>query len=138
VNILRDLPRDLRQGRCYLPSDELAFAGMQPSDLLDLRHEPRLRPVYDRWLDAAHAHLAAGWDYTNALPDGCTRVRLACAWPILIGVKTLGRLRSGNVLDANQRIKINRAEVRGVMIQSLLRLPFRRRWRRLFAEADIP
>jgi farnesyl-diphosphate farnesyltransferase len=136
VNILRDLPRDLRQGRCYLPSDELAGAGLAPDDLLDARQEPRLRPVYDRWLDTAHAHLAAGWDYTNSLPGGCTRVRLACAWPVLIGVKTLGRLRLENVLDANQRIKITRAEVRGVMIQSLVRLPFRGSWRRLFVEAE--
>src|SRR5207249_8227176 len=27
VNILRDLPADLRAGRCYLPADELAAAG---------------------------------------------------------------------------------------------------------------
>lgn len=136
VNILRDLPRDLRQGRCYLPADELAVAGLAPTDLLDSRRESRLRPVYNRWLDLAHAHLAAGWDYTNSLPGGCTRVRLACAWPILIGVKTLGRLRAGNVLDADQRIKISRADVRGVMIQSLLRLPFRGSWQRQFGEAS--
>lgn len=136
VNILRDLPHDLRQGRCYLPSDELAACGLAPADLLDARCEPRLRPVYHRWLDAAHAHLAAGWDYTNALPSGCTRVRLACAWPVIIGVKTLGRLRSGNVLDAKQRIKITRAEVRRVMVRSLVRLPFRHAWRRMFAEAN--
>lgn len=136
VNILRDLPRDLRQGRCYLPSDELTASGLAPGDLLNPRHEARLRPVYDRWLDIAHAHLAAGWDYTNALPDGCTRVRLACAWPVLIGVKTLARLRSGNVLDANQRIKITRAEVRSVMVRSLVRLPFRQAWRGMFAQAE--
>src|SRR6185436_18281735 len=35
VNILRDLPRDLRDGRCYLPSEELAPLGLKPSDLLD-------------------------------------------------------------------------------------------------------
>ena len=135
VNILRDLPRDLRHGRCYLPADELASHRLAPADLLDSHQEARLRPVYDRWLDAAQAHLAAGWDYTNALPRGCMRVRLACAWPVLIGAKTLDRLRSGNVLDATRRIKITRTEVRGVMVRSLLRLPFRHAWRRMFAEA---
>ncbi len=30
VNILRDLPRDLRKGRCYLPSQTLAAAGLIP------------------------------------------------------------------------------------------------------------
>ncbi|PYK59246.1 MAG: farnesyl-diphosphate farnesyltransferase, partial [Verrucomicrobia bacterium] len=30
VNILRDLPRDLRQGRCYLPADRLWAIGLAP------------------------------------------------------------------------------------------------------------
>ena len=30
VNILRDLPDDLRAGRCYLPEDELRAAGVAP------------------------------------------------------------------------------------------------------------
>ena len=33
VNVLRDLPRDLRNGRCYLPADELEAANLQPADL---------------------------------------------------------------------------------------------------------
>jgi farnesyl-diphosphate farnesyltransferase len=68
VNILRDLPRDLRQGRCYLPADRLAKAGLSPRDLLDDANEPRLRPLYDELLALAHAHLTAGWAYTCALP----------------------------------------------------------------------
>ncbi|MBI3880662.1 MAG: squalene/phytoene synthase family protein, partial [Verrucomicrobia bacterium] len=99
VNILRDLPRDLAQGRCYLPADQLRAAGLVPADLLKSENEPRLRPVYDPLLTLAEAHLAAGWAYTNALPRNQRRVRLACAWPVLIGVRTLARLRRGNPLD---------------------------------------
>ena len=33
MNILRDLPSDLKQGRCYLPQDQLAGAGVSPSEL---------------------------------------------------------------------------------------------------------
>src|SRR5687767_1506136 len=32
VNILRDLPRDLRQGRCYLPAERLARVGLSSRD----------------------------------------------------------------------------------------------------------
>jgi phytoene/squalene synthetase len=39
INILRDLPKDLQAGRCYLPLDELAGAGLTPADLLDPAQE---------------------------------------------------------------------------------------------------
>ena len=66
---------------------------------------------------------------------GQVRVRLACAWPILIGVQTLAQLRRANPLDATQRIKVSRAGVRQIMLQSLLRYPFRKSWKGLFALA---
>ena len=132
VNILRDLPSDLGKGRCYLPDDKLAAIGLAPGDLLQPANEPRLRPVYDGYLDRAAKYLAAGWVYTNALPWRNARVRLACAWPILIGIKTIGRLRGANVLDPRQRVKISRNEVRRIILGSLLRYPWPAAWRRLF------
>lgn len=133
VNILRDLPKDLRQGRCYLPAEKLAALGLRPEDLLDHRSELRLRPLYNHYLAIAHEHLAAGWDYTNRLPFSCIRVRLACAWPILIGVRTLERLRTTNVLDGTRRIKVTRGEVRNLILKSILLYPFPGLWRNLFA-----
>lgn len=132
VNILRDLPADLRQGRCYLPREELDGAGLTPADLLKAEAVDRLRPLYDRHLAVAEAHLKAGWDYTNALPRRFLRLRLACAWPILIGVKTIGKLKTDNVLDPAKRVKISRREVKGIIWGSVLRYPSRMAWTRQF------
>lgn len=132
VNILRDLPADLRKGRCYLSQETLRPAGLAPPDLLAAANEPRLRPVYNPWLDRAQDHLRAGWTYTNTVPWRCARVRLACAWPILIGLQTLGKLRTRNVLDAGQRIKVARADVRNLMVRTTLLYPWPSVWRRLF------
>jgi farnesyl-diphosphate farnesyltransferase len=131
VNILRDIPADLRQGRCYLPLTELAKAGLTPADLLKPENIDRARPVYDRWLERAENHLRAGWTYTSSLPRNCRRVRLACAWPILIGQRTLKLLRTQNVLDGSRRIKITRGEVRSIFLKTLLLLPFPGRWQEL-------
>jgi farnesyl-diphosphate farnesyltransferase len=109
--------------------------GLQPSDLLHRDAEPKFRPIYNSYLDRALEHLAAGWGYTNALPRSSVRVRLACAWPILIGVRTLARLRVENVLDAGRRVKINRAEVRDIFVRSILSYPFAGLWYRLFDRA---
>jgi len=132
INILRDLPADLRKGRCYLPSLELDQAGLMPSLLLSPVNESRFRPLYHRYLDVAESHLQAGWNYTNALPRGQVRVRLACAWPILIGIKTIQRLRAVNVLELRQGVKASRGEVRGILLWSVLLYPLPGAWRKQF------
>ena len=133
VNILRDLPADLRNGRCYLPADKLLEAGLKPADLLSPANEAKFLPLYHRYLDLAESHLGAGWDYTNSLPFGQVRVRLACAWPILIGVRTIGRLRAANVVELQRGVKISRAEVRRILLWSVLCYPFPGLWRKLFS-----
>jgi farnesyl-diphosphate farnesyltransferase len=135
VNILRDLPADLRLGRCYLPAEALSRHGVSPPDLLSPTTESRLRPLYNAYLAKAEDHLAAGWVYTNTLPHTCLRVRLACAWPILIGVKTIDRLKTDNFLNPQKRVKISRAEVRQIMLRSVLLLPWPKAWQRLFKAA---
>jgi farnesyl-diphosphate farnesyltransferase len=132
VNILRDIPRDLRNGRCYLPLQTLAASGMTPDDLLSAGNYSRLRPLYEKWLALAEAHLATGWNYTNSLPAGQSRLRLACAWPILIGVRTLQKLRTSNPLEPARAVKVTRPEVYGIMARSILCLFSRAAWRDQF------
>jgi len=128
VNILRDLPRDLRQGRCYIPTQSLAAAGLAPRDLLSAQNESRFRPVYDPLLAVAEGHLAAGWEYIRSLPKGQVRVRLGCASPVLIGMRTLRLLRHENVLDDTRRLKVSRREVHFLRLRSVVLLPFARAW----------
>lgn len=135
VNILRDLPRDLQNGRCYLPADRLERLGLRPRDLLAPGSEPKLRPLYRELVELAFRHLEAGWRYTNTIPFGHFRLRLACAWPVLIGVRTLVKLLAGNPLDPRHRIKVNRAEVRRILVGSILRLPAREAWVSQFRRA---
>jgi farnesyl-diphosphate farnesyltransferase len=123
VNILRDLPADLKNGRCYLPGEVLSGMGLSPANLLLPANEPKLRPLYQKLLNLSDLHLRAGWKYTNLIPRGEIRLRLACAWPILIGFKTLKLLRAGNVLDPQQRIKVSRSDVRSMILRSIVQYP---------------
>jgi len=133
VNILRDLPADLKKGRCYLPKDRLDQAGLIPEVLLSPANGAKFLPLFREYLDRAESHLAAGWTYTNALPFRQMRVRLACAWPILIGMKTIERLRAANVLELQQRVKVPRGELRGILLRSVLAYPVPQAWQRLFS-----
>ena len=135
VNILRDLPRDLAAGRCYVPADGLARLGLIPRDLQDPGKEPAFRPLYDALLEHALGHLRAGWRYTCQIPHRQLRLRLACAWPVLLGVRTVAKLRREAVLDPSRRIKVTRPEVRSVLLGTVTCLPFRRAWDRQFDRA---
>lgn len=130
VNILRDIPRDLRQGRCYLPLDQLKAAGLEPHDLLSPANEGRCRSIYNAHLKTAENYLASGWNYTISLPRGQIRVRLACAWPILIGQKTVQKLHRENPLDPERRIKVSRSEIRSILLRSIALLPLNNQWNR--------
>ncbi len=132
VNILRDLPADLKNGRCYLPTQRLDEAKLFPETLLSPANAQKFLPLFHEYLDKAESHLAAGWRYTNTLPFGEFRLRLACAWPVLLGIKTIEKLRAASVTELQQRLKVSRGEVRGIIFRSLLASPFPMAWRKLY------
>jgi farnesyl-diphosphate farnesyltransferase len=133
VNILRDLPADLKNGRCYLPAQRLDEAKLLPETLLSPAAEEKFLPLYHDYLDKAEAHLSAGWRYTNTLPFGQFRVRLGCAWPILLGAKTIEKLRAADVPQLQQRVKVTRGEVYMILVRSLLASPLPFAWRKLYS-----
>ncbi len=131
TNILRDIPKDLRIARCYLPRQRLAEAGLKPEMLLGSVERgawsvergvmEKFRPVYDRHLDLTLDHFDAAWRYTLAIPRSCGRLRLACLWPIFIGLKTLALLRrSDDVLDPNKRIMVAQGDVNRMLVKSVV------------------
>lgn len=128
INILRDLPRDLRNGRCYIPRQALTAANLTAADLLSAQTEPRFRPLYHSYLTLTLTHLSVGWEYTQRLPRSQFRLRQACAWLLLVGARTVRKLRQENVLDATRRVKITRAEVRSIIARSILLYPFEESW----------
>ena len=132
VNILRDLPADLKNGRCYLPTQRLDAINLFPEILLSPAAQEKFLPLFREHLDKAEAHLAAGWRYTNTLPFGQFRVRLACAWPILFGMRTIKKLRAADAAQLRTRVKISRGEVWKIIFLSLLTSPLPFAWRRLF------
>jgi len=121
TNILRDVAQDLRLGRCYLPRVELTALGVRPEELLNPSMLGRVRPLLHDLLDLTLTHYREGWAYTLAIPRHEWRLRLACAWPLLIGLSTLALVgRSEHLLDPQVRVKITRAQVYVILLRSLL------------------
>ena len=112
INILRDIPEDLRFGRCYIPLEELQKHGMNPDDLLTPNNIGKFRPLYDEYLDLTNEHLDAAIEYIKMLPETQFRLKASCMLPVLIGQRTVTLLRDGNILDSADRIKVTRDEIK--------------------------
>ncbi len=124
TNVLRDLPRDLARGRCYLPAKDLRELGMAPHHLKDPSLFPRMEGLYNHYLDHTLAHFRAAWEYVISVPSEARRVQLACIWPLWIGLETIAALRqSRNPLDPQYRIKIPRSRVYAIILRTVLTIP---------------
>jgi farnesyl-diphosphate farnesyltransferase len=128
VNILRDIPEDLRNGRCYLPLADLRAIGISdPSTLRD--NPPAAQPVFDAWHRRALDHHAQARQYIESLRP--IRIRFACLLPWAIGLRTLALLEKTSPLRTPARIKVPRPEVRRIMrkaVWAALSNNFLRRW----------
>jgi farnesyl-diphosphate farnesyltransferase len=121
TNILRDLAHDLRIGRCYLPLEELTRHGLSPAHLLEPSAIAKVRPILHELLGLTLDHYRRGWSYTMAIPRREVQMRLACAWPLLIGLRTLDLVaRADNLLDPSITVKISRAAVYRLLTSSTL------------------
>ena len=96
INILRDLPSDLKQGRCYLP-------GVDPSDRDAIMAEAA------RWRARARAYLSDGHAYAKSLK--LRRTRAATALPGLIGESTLDLLDHASWEELEEGVKVSRRDV---------------------------
>lgn len=112
INILRDIPEDLRFGRCYIPEKDLNRYNLKPEDLMDDKNIDAFRPLYDEYLDLTNEHLDEAVEYIAMLPDKQFRLKASCMLPVLIGQRTVSLLRTGNILNSEERIKVTRDEIK--------------------------
>lgn len=121
INILKDLPKDLRIGRCYIPRERLVSEGLTPEQLLEPGASERFHGIWLQYLELAADKAQQGWRYTLSVPDGFARLRLSCALPLLIGMATLGTLRQVGALDSQVRRKIRRSQLGALAVGYLCR-----------------
>lgn len=105
VNILRDLPKDLRMGRCYLPVTD-------PDDREELMWD------FQKWLTVASQRMESGMMYSSLLPS--KRLRMASSLPAMIGKETLDLMKGVNWDELEAGIRIPRRRVYSLMMHSLL------------------
>lgn len=116
VNILRDLPEDLRNCRCYLPEDELHAAGLTAPEMLE--KPEAARPIVQLWTMRAVSWLDDARQYIAALRPA--RMRMACFLPWHLAHETLLLMRTQPPLETKTRVKVGRSVVRQGLFLALL------------------
>ncbi|MDG2400287.1 MAG: squalene/phytoene synthase family protein [Akkermansiaceae bacterium] len=102
INILRDVPADQKNGRCYLPG-----AGTREQLLWERQ----------RWIKEAREGLDQAERYARSLNG--KRMRFGTILPAMIGRKTLDRLEVVSWEDWEAGVKISRKEVYGMMAKAV-------------------
>ena len=100
-----------------MPTEILDNLGLSPESLKNAASYSKLESYYRSLLLRAIEHLEQGVLYIQKTPCQCSTwlMRLGCTWPILLGFRTLELLAETNPLDASQRVKVSRPEVKKIL-----------------------
>src|SRR5690606_37916705 len=94
--------------------------GLEPRQLLDAANAARIRPLVDALLHDTLDHFHEAVQYTVAIPRHCYRLRLACPWPIMIGLETLlAHKRNPHWLEPEHASRISRLRLYRILVTSL-------------------
>jgi NADH dehydrogenase [ubiquinone] 1 alpha subcomplex assembly factor 6 len=89
AGLLRAMPFHARAGRCYIPADITARAGLDPADYAGLRDSTGLRFASAEIAEAAAGHLRAARRYRREVP----RSARAALLPSVVADRFLARLK---------------------------------------------
>jgi farnesyl-diphosphate farnesyltransferase len=120
TNILKDLGKDLHNGRCYLPEKQLRQVHVRVEELGRPAALHQIRPLIHTLVWYTLDHLDRARDYVVQLPHHTWRLRLSCMWPLLFAAQTLTIVyQSEQLLHPEPSVKISRRAVYRTMFWSL-------------------
>ncbi len=125
LNIIRDYPKDLAQGRCYFPV----------GDAVREKGGEELMPEVRTLLAKCRERLEAGRAYVAATRP--VRLRFAAALPLAIAFRTWSGLQGADWETMKRGVKITRPEVKGLM-RSLAWRSLRPSWTSGFLDSLAP
>jgi farnesyl-diphosphate farnesyltransferase len=120
TNIIKDMMDDLQRGVSFIPRDLAAEHGLPDLAGIGLpENRPKARQVMNALILKATQKLSHALRYTLLIPRLEPRMRLFCLWPLFFAIRTLRTaLRSDNLFDPANPVKITRREVKDTMFST--------------------
>ena len=120
TNILRDIPKDISMGRCYIPMAELSAQGIVPMDLASSSQRNNVRGVVSKLIALTLEHYTFAAQYLFSTPRTAFRLRIATVWPMVMGLATLAELAKNDWwLAQDTSVKVSRRWVYGMIAISV-------------------
>lgn len=112
TNVIKDVTEDFSRGVVYLPQSVLRVSGADIETLLRDPHGQGARDVVGRITGRALGCLDAAYAYTLAVPASERDIRVFCALPLVLALRTLGRaVTELSSFEHGRAPKVSRAEV---------------------------
>lgn len=112
TNVIKDVTEDFARGVIYLPKSVMFGSGVDMDRLLSDPRGAEARAVIGRITSRALGCLDAAYAYTLAVPASERDVRVFCALPLVLALRTLGRaVTELTSFEAGVAPKVSRAEV---------------------------
>lgn len=119
VNILRDVARDIKEGRRYWPSLLIEKYHLTYETLCLPENRESAKKILREQINDSLKYLHSAMYYIVSLPKGALRVRMFCAIPLFMAIESFARCaRSGGVFDIEGRVKISRFKVYEIVTKS--------------------
>ncbi|HEX4450893.1 MAG TPA: squalene/phytoene synthase family protein [Kofleriaceae bacterium] len=116
TNILKDVREDLDRGICWLPKDRLAAHGLTVRTLALPEKRQQAVALLDELVGVARQEIDRAFEYTLALPESETGLRLFCLWPLFFSVLTLQMLEHNPAVLEPAPVKLTRETIKFVMV----------------------
>ena len=116
TNILKDVREDLDRGICWLPKDRLAAHGLSVRTLALPEKRQQAVALLDELVGVARQEIDRAFEYTLALPESETGLRLFCLWPLFFAVLTLQMLEHNPAVLEPAPVKLTRETIKCVMV----------------------
>jgi 2-amino-4-hydroxy-6-hydroxymethyldihydropteridine diphosphokinase len=112
TNVIKDVTEDFARGVVYLPQSVLQVTGADIETLFSNPHGEAAKAVVGRITGRALGCLDAAYAYTLAVPPDQRDIRVFCALPLVLALRTLGRAISElSSFESGRAPKVSRSEV---------------------------
>ena len=138
TNILKDVREDLDRGVCWLPKDRLAAHGLTAQTLALPERRAQAVALLDELVGVARVEIDRAFEYTLALPEQETGLRLFCLWPLFFAVLTLQMLEHNPAVFDPAPVKLTRETITGVMMATQKNVASDVALRALYHELQAP
>lgn len=133
TNILKDMATDIKNGRCYIPAEELFYSGISLSELSDINTYQKLKPLIVKWQKWGIERLDSCERFLYTIPKREFAMRAAVIWPVYWSADSLEAVAHANVLNILEKPKISRSRIYSTIISTppllLSNMAFSRKYR---------